>query len=491
MCHRPWVRDFLFSRDAVHLSVMTSPLQAAQSMTPYFSESFVGRDSSSTGTVIAEVTGVAVMVPAFSADGVSLGVGVKQRTSATPVSMTGGVHSFLGSIVCDHIRYAMDEEEGATLTTRRNHVEGVVYVEIFKLVSPTQRKRIVLVFQEKEFLQVIYREGVHDQPKRLHDALAMIQVINEYRECQACGIALRPSCCCSFELQKSRHPMDFEAVKKNLFSQFGPFQGIETLNMYTRGTQVASAELGCRISVGLNVDKKLAHSLMKWALCDSVVHSTPNAMRHIMPLTFGSTDEAEADMYGYIGDLDDVEGEDVVVRKVERYAREGEAIEFYNNASKRAGLSLENYLHDYIQEKSKQFPNKVITEGSVVADMDDSLELRDRRSLDGAQRSSRHTGSSTGIETANGAGCATSDAGGNSADRESIAGVSKEKLSKMMQRKEKNREAARRSNMNKKVKNDQLRHDLKTTRAAMIALQEREAALRMENSTLRKMVTET
>ena len=240
-------------------------------------------------------------------------------------------------------------------------------------------------------------------------------------------------------------------MKKNLNSHFGAFQGFETLNLYTSGAQIASAELGARFSVSLGTDPKRTRDLIHWAINDRMVAECPGPLRQLHAL--GEPEPEE--LFGLFGNLEADEEEE-------------EPIKLYFNDDAESDSNRNE--SDMVQRRARK-----------VAPMPSEEDTRARTSEEEFHlgRSAPETPTSS-KESSDGKSSVV-------LPREQETPQDQEKREKKRIRIEKNRQAARRSNLSKKLKNEQIRDALKAEKERKDVLLEKESRLRLENSQLRKL----
>lgn len=393
--------------------------------------------------------------PVFSVDGISACVGVKERVAVFPYPERT-LLPWGPNAARDNFRFVSDERTGTLLTIYMNHRQGFVYVENFTLKSVCQRQRMTLVFHLGPLFKILEAaSGTLDfKAEDVHEALAMVQVIDEFRECQKCGSAL-PTCSCSLSLSRASNPMDFSTVQNNLELHCGNFQGFQAFYQFTAAAETANAALGSKFFLEFTKDVDSMVRLKDWSISECIAGAKPWALNFAMPKAGESNAEVEEDLFGYFGDLEGIEllnggdcgGDDVgnmavILDEMKRKSKSK------GSESGRAGegSTKKEKLMVKASNEELESPKGVADLGTVVKEEEEK---------------------------------------GNGSDKKMS-----EKMAKMQVRREKNRLAAKRSNLCKKLKNEELRRELKVWKKWQIELREKEGKLRLENSDLRRRVAQ-
>lgn len=500
---QPWVRTFLLSPDPLHLPILTAPLVASRSLSLRLNELFIARAPNSTASFAANLLGRSLLIPAFSVDSLTLGVGVKHMdfvmpqppNASTPqpqlipdpsVSAAAAAASYhptspniptstsppllVPDPIREHMRFVGDVQSSDYLIVRHRRNSSNLFLELFQPLSATRRRRTILTFDAAHLRAMLLApdnqvstddlarsestasstgatsagttsgsaqcdatqspllptmcktnsDGMLQMVSAysLHDALKLIQIIEEGRDCQRCGPLLKPTCECQVQVNSASHPLDPSATSSSLMRLAGAFHGVEVMLAFVQGAGVASAELGSRFTVNFGREKELLKSLVDWGVRDGLCGVGVQARRFALPAAVArASRHKEMKVYGYFGgDLNNLEDEDetAVVR--------GSA-----------------------------------GDGGKSGDAMMALEDAD-----------------TG----------TGDTGTGDSERVRVK-------TKAEVRREKNRLSAMRCNREKKIRSDQLKVQLADARKLLQSLTAKEATLRVDNSRLRGMIKKT
>ena len=421
-----WVRDYLLDQSAIQLPILTSLASQNHGLTVTFLEEYSAHSPSIAREEMARILGVAFLAPAFAVDGIQAGLAIKKRSQAIPAR---GFLPWMAIFNVDHVRFVSDTNTSFMICVRSNRRSPLVFLETFCFDNPHQRCRTQFTMHA-DMLHALFRNECL-QPQRLESALLMMQVITEWRECNVCLGAL-PQCKCNSSVHE-RHPLDFEAIKRNMLSHFGAFTGVQTYVASVPGYEVATGELGTKFTISYGAfDER--DSLLGWAIEDlvqcevPVVKNTPKLM--------------QAAQYGYFGDLDEVD---------EEFLRGGTSESKTASESGKTKASSESKCSTDGNKRTSESKTNCESTGSSGAEV-------------GVKRTIKKV------------------------EKVPVSKISAARLAKVQERREKNRECARASNLKKKLYNQTLRSNLKQSKEYCERLEEREAALRTENSELRTKV---
>lgn len=374
--------------------------------------------------------GTSIIVPAFSNGSITVGVGTKRKKITTKGALPE-VWPYGDGEIKEHLRWVGDSSNGFHLVMR-DHAESPFFqMEIFTFTALTRRRRSVFTFH-KDKLTAVMSESFDDPQfiHKVHGCLAMIQVINESKDCQKCGVMLYPKCRCPLPTEDNTNPLDMQAMCTSMLSHFGSFQGVQEFYICTNSARVASAEMGSRFIVNLEENAEAVKQHFAWAINDRMNQLKPTP-KHVLMSKY-----EKEQLFGYMVENLDDDDEHRLVRKVPQIKNvedEGDA------ASEENAGSEDDTCH---------------TTPTLEKNTSNSGQEERRKGKDDL-------------------------------------GVSEERVKKMQIRREKNREAARKSNQKKKLLNDQLKAGLKESLSYMEELQVNEAELRVENSKLRRLAAES
>lgn len=478
-------------------------------------------------------------IPAFSIGSITAGFCVEQPAHAAKRDDAAP-----DSLQC--IRFIRDDRAGIFLHVSENERTSVTEVDFLTHKSSTRRTRVRMKFDMHALRTVLRTPRGILHPADIASSLIYLNVSDEKRSCPVCKDPTATHCSCKLPLRRPHHPLDFQFEASNMGLYTGFYQGATVVRLCSAGHCVINATLqsGSVIQGELNAD--ITARLHKMAVLDRLTKVKERPASLVMPasplnlsamLAAEAPEEVEALVEGVeqmpnkpemldadglfasepqvtTDDLDDSNGlmdtGDLLagMDNVDNVCAQAPRIQ-----TERTDLDvLPLQDREPSGEGSGEGDNSTMDNGNRSKAMDDGLgspaetnaDVTGERSFMGrcaswASRSSKRTELETGEKSSspNGFGdedMQTGTGGSQSSGAKSSGGGAvatttatsgSVELDKSEIRKKRNREAAARSNLKRKLRNESVRRDLASLTQRAIRLRVKEMMLRDENTRLR------
>lgn len=261
-----WVWDFLLNKDgAADTEALTSPIRSQHATLLVMSNVTHCMEQNMPGPSFGSNF---VVVPSFSIDGITVGL-------VTEEFMDGYEVVYQGVYTRRVSRFAFCENTAFSLTVNIDVRNDVIDFLDFSYLTMAMRRRTLLRFCYSEFC-AIRPKFIHNiDLSALQTALRMVSSAREQRKCPACAAPENTWCTCTIKSLRPRHPLDFERIMHNTLQQSGVYSGTISVNLYANGELLYAARLLSNLSnnVGGEPAPGTKSKLIKWAIQDRMESS--------------------------------------------------------------------------------------------------------------------------------------------------------------------------------------------------------------------------
>lgn len=469
ICKRPWIYEFLFNDDPTHLHIFTAPLYRRNA---FSCDIAVTRFQP---PIIASPYGLrfdssVVFVPAYSVGHISVGFGIEEKSYTCTQSFDGCEQPKNVNCSVDRhnelFRYIRDDRAG-TLVMVYDYGD-CYHIEYVTHLSSTCRQRSSTRYK-RDFLRDILRsEGSIDEGSLL-PAMVCLQVVDEFRQCPTCGAMPDQGCRCSLNLVRPKHSLDFLNHARQMSTHTGEYAGMVHLAKFEDGESNTHITLGSRISLRGSEAPNLVRRLTEWAVERDLQRVPLDPMASLMPAA-GQTGTllgcSQASMAA--GPLTST-SQPVFARR----SQLGIAPE---SVQVSGGIAVDSVC---------------VSEGEIqalYASQGFDTAGRPFEALQG-QRFTGMVGPSkqeSTMQFGQSAGLVQGDMGPDPGSSLPLTDFELQRFVKIERKKQKNRESAHRSNMKKKLENDERKAELQRLKELETRLRAREQQLREENLRFRR-----
>lgn len=374
-------------------------------------------------------------MPAFSVDTVSVGFGVHQCSFIERSKWGSDLPRHRSR---RHFRFVRDDASGLLIHVYDSPEDGLIKIDYMALQTARRRRRVYVSIRRADVLEMACSSSFSIDG--LMRAAVVVQSIDELRRCPLCRGAANGSCECRYVITPPKHPLDFYSMH-NFGVHHGFFLGSVSSVLFKDGADVMTAQLSSALDVECSTDFDLIQQLSRWAISDKLKDVT------IDPLSVMMSVGDNADFY---------EGNN------KKSNQTGNTDSYSVNTSAYDGsIALEMVVDEAIREPA--VIQEVIPEDGECSSIDLLTNGDAQTEMDKFANSVKH-------------------------DEKAEQG-DEDKEQRAALRRQRNREAATRSNMKRKLKNDRLKSDLQESRGRAAELRARELVLREENIRLRRMLT--
>lgn len=543
LCRIPWIYDFIFRADpAADISMLLAPVQKRHALSARIFVHATETSSRYAHTFDFNKELMFYSIPAFSIGSITAGFCVEQPAHAAKRDDAAP-----DSLQC--IRFIRDDRAGVFLHISENERTSVTEVDCLTHKSSTRRTRVRMKFDMHSLRTVLRTPRGILYPADIASSLIYLNVSDEKRSCPVCKDPTATHCSCTLPLRRPHHPLDFQFEASNMGLYTGFYQGATVVRLCSAGHCVINATLqsGSVIQGELNAD--ITAKLHKMAVLDRLTRVKERPASLVMPasplnlnamLAAEAPEEVEALVEGVeqmpskpemldsdglfasepqvtSADLDDSSGlmdtGDLLagMDNVDNVCAEAPRIQ-----AERADLNVLALQDRGPGGGGEEEDSSAVDDGNGCKVVNGGLgrsvetgngDITGERSFLGrcpswASRSSKRTELETEEKSSSpngfgdedmqmGAGGSQSSgakSSGGGVDATTTATSGAVELDKAEIRKKRNREAAARSNLKRKLKNESVRRDLASLTQRAIRLRVKEMMLRDENTRLRTAV---
>lgn len=505
-----WIRNFLFTTSALHVSHFLNPTPSPASLTCLVQTASVGPRSGI--PTLHELSGAAdvfsghlFFAPLFISDHTTLGVGVVDATESTDVPWR--IDQAPSQAVRSNFRFVRDAHTRTLLIAYDRPASNCCVIMTSRLETSTRFNTCTSLFQRKLLADSVLHQDGKLQLEHLSPALMMFQSSNHRRNCVVCSSSNALECSCELRLQSPAHPLDSEFFHNEMLQHLSVSEGVtERVNFMLTGSAQRES-VGSWISMIGVMDQSISQRLKAWSTTEHAGVAQASPLESVLLLDDRETQLLAGSDAVHEGDsgVDDDElkkaGQARLLKKlvppIDTVVNPKEvnclrpALSVAGQSScttqRSAGLfyslasSAEHTLdEDWWNERCG--PDVLCMEGP---------ELRSEvlETLTGSERVSLPTGPSNSEDrnevplTGNANGQAT----GTDSAIDQATNVREQRAEA---RRQKNREAARRSNLKYKAMRDAMKAELEIARRKIPPLRQQEVSLRAENLQLRRALKE-
>eukprot|EP00177_Eucheuma_denticulatum_P006129 GFKZ01011179.1.p1 GENE.GFKZ01011179.1~~GFKZ01011179.1.p1 ORF type:complete len:592 (-),score=61.47 GFKZ01011179.1:1229-2746(-) len=479
----------------------------------------------------ANFTGSFIFVPSFSVGPISVGFGVQECFTTCFADWCTSPEA-PQTWYTNHFRYVRDDSQGVLLMFFRDPRTACVKMDCMKHATASSRRRVFCVFDQDALQNAVHTEQGVLPTDAVLNALTMINFLTEARQCPVCTMKARTQCTCQIHLTPPAHPLDFAPLQRNMSLYLGCYEGLAKSSVMRKGAEVFSANVGSRIEIVGGIDDDLLTRLSRWAISDQLKHHKEDPLALTMPSLPGGQQDPlfqgmsvlgaaaphmeqaslpiDAELFGTPlntsscssgsaagASQGDVGGTGVLV--VDRLGDErschdagvgiagalgAEFMAYGDSAHAWAGIGGEEMMLVNSPTGEKRAADLWQVEG--MQGEGDSAESNTNNN----EPTIFDMPTSLGVDVASNMGRtrALSIAPATAVETTATRKQDEKQLRAEL-RKQRNREAAQRSNARRKLKNDSLKQALKEVHAKAAELRARELSLREENLRLRKLTS--
>lgn len=231
LCRLPFVLDFLFTSDAVaDITMLTSPVQTEHAIAARIQVS--GSQIRTAASVSRLVDYSADLyyssVPAFSVDGITLGFCTSRPVRRTDPSRDDATTACFATHSHPHYsRFVRDDMHAVMLTVTQNAPADLVEIDCVTHRSTRDRIRVSARFCASALLPALRAARASSV---LQASLRWLSVAVERRPCPIC--ARQTLCSCPLPVHRPAHPLDFRHERANMTLHAGAFYGSASVRVF-------------------------------------------------------------------------------------------------------------------------------------------------------------------------------------------------------------------------------------------------------------------
>lgn len=492
----PWVADFLLEPEMNSLSALTAPVNMRNAVASKSQLVNVQTPKALDSSPFdLNFSGTTIFVPSFNVGDISVGFGVKEC-----IADCFSDHCLSGEDAGvwrkEHFRYIRDDKNGALHMIHYNEAKGILKIESLAHITASSRRRVFAICDVEKFRAALHSEQGGLNVEGILNSLHMINFLTEFRACSYCSHTPGP-CSCTVEMEKPRHPLDFATAKKNMGTFLGAYEGLANTCILRNGVAQISALVGSRIQVDVDLDQELMTRLCNWAISDQLSRRKENPLALVMPQR---NQQQAADLFG-LGSPATGNKSDAITSfdwEAPGFDTDLEAALNTSSSSSRSAPVSEMGTGVLLVDKLDQDkPNDNATAWDDITD-EAMLLVNSIATSNPDDMLDVDTGSSESypcnLNQPEPVALAPVVGRPRTIMPKTVVDTSRrdkqtEKELRAERRKQRNREAAQRSNAKRKLRNDTLKQALKDVHAKAAELRARELVLREENLKLRRQTS--
>eukprot|EP00177_Eucheuma_denticulatum_P004051 GFKZ01007324.1.p1 GENE.GFKZ01007324.1~~GFKZ01007324.1.p1 ORF type:complete len:541 (+),score=48.63 GFKZ01007324.1:139-1623(+) len=436
LCRTPFVYDFIFAADLVaDISILTSPVQIEHAIAAHISLSGTENTASFAHVFDFSTDLHFSAIPAFSVGAITLGFATLEPTPTNGLPACLNPLSTTPRVQCN--RYVRDDDKGIFLMFSDNPHTGLTEIDCITHCSTRQRRRVCARFHTASLRSRLCTPRGVLHPQDVVTALSYLSVATERRACLVCCKSDESECGCRLPFVRPAHPLDFRNERRNMRLHTGLYEGGSTVRLFSSALPFVITSLTTRSVIKGSLDREVIGRLNRFAVQDR--------MGRLRVSPFG----------GVVG----LGGEETVM---DPFTMQTPSLSGWSFRDGVGGLK------DAV---------------SLLVGSDESRESE--LSVKGGVKVGDDAGNED-MEV-----CEERDAGGDGSQQsDKGAGVAGGMVDKAERRRQRNREAAAKSNLKRKIRNETLRRNLKQAKDEVEALTAREKQLREENVKLRGLAAQ-
>lgn len=479
VCRLKFVHDFVFTPDpSADISVLTSPTQSQHAVSALITISNVETTASYAHVFDFACNLNYAATPAFSVGPITLGFSTQEPATDTTNASINSLVAGPDRVLCN--RYVRDDEKGIFFLISDNHHTGVTEVDCCRLLNSRKRIRVCARFTTDSFKEKLQNMNGNITPEHFASSLSYLNVAYESRICVVCGGPPTVNCGCQLPFVCPSHPLDFSVQKKNMAVHTGYFEGASTARLFNNAKPFVLATLASKSAIMGTIDQDVIQRLSRYAV------QIRMRQLSLSPLS-SSVIQSHLLLPGAL--LQTCHEEQPVSSPIENVSPD--VVEF-------DAVTLEGVALDTAKRINEYPALPTISSGGLLDDI--SLPLVDEaveEVLSSANGSTIDSNERTASLSSDASASVTPQSNNTQmnciANMERPADAPKAPTSRELKaelRKQRNREAAAKSNIKRKLRNEALRRDLKEIVEKATELRAVERRLREENVKLRLLASE-
>ncbi|CDF36125.1 unnamed protein product [Chondrus crispus] len=523
ICNEPWIHDFLFTPDAIELSHFASPILSSTAYLCSISQTAVTRaallpDPFLTSLHDSRMFGHYLFVPAFHAHGATVGFGIMDSAFQN--------HDFRklcpSATIRDRFmtfRFVRDTKRKLLLEVFDLPEHGIVVTFIFQYLTSMTSRSFTAVFLREPFFRAANDRTKPFSAEAVIPALLVLKNDTQYRLCPFCGQKKLPPCKCIRPRFSPAHPFDTGSFSYHMTLQQGVYTGFSKKAMFWQASQSHDITLGNRYVLEPFLDTSIVFRLSSDAIKVILMRLSNNPRMSLVSNSLSAARDVQ--VVSTMPQLLDTNLGNDALENLECLDPDASA------SQNRHGSLVQSHEHDSL---SPICADEICLTKASGSDPDPftslfcdrvspsqecyrlSPTLMKKRCTTQESRSDRHLQRMNGFESTSIVSCISTERGGKSnllAPRPKVVFVSRkesslaptgrkngvktttvpdlaERRKRAIERRERNRAAARRSNQRIREHREGLLAEIQALKEKAEELRVREVSLRQENLQLRR-----
>lgn len=270
ICNEPWVHGFLFTPDAIELSHFASPMLSSTAYVCSISQTAVTPtallpDPFLTSLHDSRMFGHYLFVPAFHAHGATVGFGVMDsafqnndfRQRCPSATIRDRFMTF---------RFIRDTKRKLLLEVFDLPEHGIVVAFLSQYLTSMTSRSFTAIFLREPFFRVVNDRTKPFSAEAVIPALLVLQNDTQCRSCPFCGQKELPPCKCTPPKFTPAHPFDTGFFSDHMTLQQGVYTGFSKKAMFWQASQSHEITLGNRLVLEPFLDTSVVFRLSSDAI---------------------------------------------------------------------------------------------------------------------------------------------------------------------------------------------------------------------------------
>lgn len=242
LCRHSWIRNFLLNADPKSdISLLSSPLARRHALSRTRHVSAHEPNSNHAYVLDHRTAASTVHIPAYSLDGVTVGLSVRERTVSKPYhALQPPPHSL------SFARFALFD--AAALLLEARPAAGATETELVLTSLRTLRRKTRVALLLRGRAAALAAVPPPHLPRHLAQSLLQLSKTEYSRACPRCapaGAAAAAACRCEVDAFRGRHLLDFAPYQRSMQRFAGAYAGGVSLEFFKDGVQTMHANLEC------------------------------------------------------------------------------------------------------------------------------------------------------------------------------------------------------------------------------------------------------
>lgn len=503
ICDQQWVSEFLFNSEMSPLSVLTAPVNVSNGVSCRVNHTNIecvnpaAPPSPHAHLLDNQTVGDLMFIPAFSTGCITVGFGIQQTSrfsraewgyssessNSSNVSFPSRMH------VLEHFRFVRDDASSTMLTIMQGKSQDVIRLQLFDNMTNAERFRAYVTLRRSAFLRRLHAQVIPDLVQAAQTCVLYCMATVESRPCESCtgtwdggsnadNYGGQSKCDCVVATQVPKHSLDFGGTLTSMRSHTGAYYGIANAHYCANGKQVLMATVASRFNVEGGADPALIQWFTKWAIADILKNAKEDPMKFVLPLAKALNGSFFANFPNQSHHPQSIEAEDN--HDVLNHINMTHTTEISN------GNDNMHYMDD-VGDDNVECDDDVDIDDIHIMNSNAMTSSSEEHNLLKRQQKQHQTVEiglvSPSTDEAHVADDQQKELSNQARNTKTHKDLERHRRIEL--RKQRNREAAQRSNLRRKLKNDTLKRELNEINAKAIELRARELALREENLRLR------